>query len=105
MELSLGRQLARDEWVLHRCDNRWCINPDHLRVGTAVENQQDSWAKGRAGRRSRPGGKNGRAKITEQIVREIRATALPLREVAARLGIHWATAYKIRAHKLWSHIA
>lgn len=105
MELMLERQLSRDEWVLHRCDNPWCINPEHLRVGTAKENQQESWAKGRAGCRSRPGGQNGRAKITEQIVREIRATALPLREVAARLGIHWATAYKIRARKLWSHLA
>jgi hypothetical protein len=33
--------------VCHRCDNHWCINPDHLFLGTRLENVQDSIAKGR----------------------------------------------------------
>ena len=34
--------------VLHSCDNPQCVNPDHLRVGTAKENKADAVKRGRA---------------------------------------------------------
>ncbi len=41
--------------VLHRCDNRACVRPDHLFLGTSKDNMQDCRAKGRlfSQRRSR----------------------------------------------------
>ena len=36
--------------VMHICDNPWCVNPDHLRAGTAQENVQDCLRKGRVDR-------------------------------------------------------
>ncbi len=48
--------------VLHRCDNPHCVNPDHLFLGTNLDNIADKTAKGRAkgpqtsrGRRDSPG--------------------------------------------------
>lgn len=56
--------------VLHRCDVRNCVNPNHLFLGTHAENMRDMEAKGR-GRQPR-GEKTAPAKLTEGDVLEIR---------------------------------
>lgn len=46
--LESGGELKADECVLHTCDNRACINPDHLFVGTKGDNNTDRHKKGRS---------------------------------------------------------
>lgn len=54
--------------VMHSCDVRNCVNPDHLSVGTLQDNARDCVAKGRHGnqwRRQLSGGRRGRAVCDE----------------------------------------
>lgn len=81
--------------VLHKCDNRACVNPSHLFLGTQSDNLVDALKKGRA-----PG-----MKITEDDVRSIRS--LPdktLRELSEMFGISESQAWNIRNNKQWIHV-
>lgn len=39
--------ITRGRWVLHKCDVRSCVNPDHLFLGTPLMNARDRMVKGR----------------------------------------------------------
>jgi len=45
--LLSGRNIPLGMQVMHICDNRACVRPDHLVVATAKENMRDAWDKGR----------------------------------------------------------
>ena len=45
-ELRYG-SIPKGEQILHRCDNRQCINPAHLFTGSQKDNIQDAISKGR----------------------------------------------------------
>lgn len=73
--------------VLHRCDVRDCVNPDHLFLGTQGDNVQDMMSKGRGRSRpnSMPGERSPQAKLTWGQVAEIRRLAksgVTYREIA-----------------------
>lgn len=89
------KAIPEDMNVLHRCDNRGCVNPEHLFIGTQSDNLIDALKKGRA-----PG-----MKITEDEVRAIRAMPdKTLREIAEMFGISDAQAWNIRNHKQWKYV-
>lgn len=81
--------------IMHACDNRLCVRPDHLGVGTHAQNVQDAAQKGRL-RVSRP----NRQKLSADDIHEIRSlvTAGELRvRVAERFGITKAYVTRIMA--------
>ena len=86
-----------DLCVLHRCDNRACVNPEHLFLGTRKENMADMMAKGRGVFRRN-------AKLKEHQVREIRSSSGPLREAARHYGVSRSLISKIRVCRLWKHV-
>jgi hypothetical protein len=70
--LAHGR-IPRSLDVLHTCDNRSCVNPNHLFLGTQQDNIQDMIKKGRNKNPiPRYGEKNNQARLTVKQVKEIR---------------------------------
>lgn len=90
--------------VMHKCDNPRCVNPEHLMLGTQAENVKDMIVKGRDKKRSLPGESHGMSKLTDDLVREIRASTETGPAIAERLGIATSTVYDVRNRKLWKHI-
>ncbi len=65
-------QFLNGMFVLHRCDNRRCCEPDHLFLGSQQDNVTDMIMKGRQCPGRFPGVLNPKAKLTEGLVAEIR---------------------------------
>lgn len=89
-------------FVCHKCDVKACVNPEHLFLGTALENMRDKIAKGRSVYSLGVG--NGAAKLTEIDVVDIRANSGTQREIARRYGISQTLVSQIKSHLIWRHI-
>lgn len=95
------------ENVLHHCDVRACVNPAHLFAGTTADNNRDMAAKGRARNTTRRGEYNSLAKLTEQMVREIRVLLEERRSqtsIARIYGVNHKTISNIATGKTWTHV-
>lgn len=88
--------------VLHRCDVRCCVNPDHLWLGTDVDNQRDCIAKGR--RHSCRGVAHHKNKLTEQQVLAIRADSRGCKRLSRQYGVSTNTILCIRRGEIWKHL-
>ncbi len=88
--------------VLHRCNNRLCVNPEHLYIGTNVDNMRDIAAAG-----TRKGELHLKAKLTNSIVRDIRK-ALENGETATVLatayGVSTTAIHNVKSRRTWAHI-
>jgi len=103
--------------VLHKCDNTLCVNPNHLFLGTQVDNMKDMKAKGRAAsgltsarytkpERTSRGEVHHWAKLTDSQVREIKlALATTSNKVLATMfNVSPCTIQDIRVGRHWKHI-
>jgi len=88
--------------VMHICDNRACVNPAHLQLGTYKDNTADMIAKGRD---ARPKGETHTgSKLTAAQVLQIREELGTTREVASKYGINCKTVSRIRLRQTWKHL-
>lgn len=93
------------QFILHHCDNRSCVNPRHLFCGDQQANVDDMINKGRNRTPGPPPGtQNHQAKLTEEIVRKIRASSMAARILAKRHGVSLSLIYAVKQRRLWAHI-
>jgi hypothetical protein len=117
--------------VLHACDIPECVNPDHLFLGTPLDNARDKERKGRGnhasglrnGQHTKPhrtsrgdyhytrktpglkrGERNGRAVLAQSDVFAIRASDKSSRILGAIYGVTKTTILKIKRGHLWPHL-
>lgn len=88
--------------VLHSCDNPQCVNPKHLRLGTAADNARDRKERGRS--KAVRGAAHGRAKLTELQAAAIFLDARKQREIAADFHISRQHVSAIKNGRKWSSI-
>lgn len=92
-----------DAYVLHMCDNRKCVNPDHLAIGSHADNMRDMMRKGR----QTLGPRNGRAVLTEDQVikaRLMKSTGVSRNEIARRFKVSKTQMGRVLSGESWSHL-
>jgi hypothetical protein len=103
--LANGVQPPRGMHVMHSCDTPACVNPDHLSIGTAADNQRDCSRKGR--KNIAKGSRHKSAKTTEgQMIRaaQLFAGGMTYRCISERLGIsRWSLMKTLQGHR-WPHL-
>lgn len=92
--------------VMHKCDVRNCVNPEHLSLGTQTDNMQDMIAKGRQG--DIRGEKCGKSKLKEKDVLTIRSLygsgEYSQKEIAEAYAVSAKQISIIINRKQWKHI-
>jgi hypothetical protein len=91
-------------WVLHKCDNPPCVNPEHLFLGTARDNTLDSMRKGRWAAKARAMWA-ARSKLSDDEIRAVRKSTEQTRFLAARYGVGPRVIQRIRAGTVAKRVA
>lgn len=93
-------------WACHKCNNKSCVNPEHIYDGTPADNARDRTESGQVvGQR---GEEHHEAKLTESDIRFIRSIPVSVRgsgfRLAERFGVSPSLISVIRSGKYWKHL-
>jgi len=95
--------IPRGWMVCHHCDNRVCVRPTHLFLGTAAENSKDMITK----KRSNLGARNPRAKLgnTEVVrIRELASWGVRAIALGSQFGVTASSIRNVISGRTWSHL-
>jgi hypothetical protein len=93
-------EIPKDKCVLHKCDIRCCVNPNHLFLGSIQDNQNDMVKK----KRQTYGEKNPMSKLGEKEVVAIRNDTRRQQEIANFYKVSQTTISEIKHKKIWTYI-
>ncbi len=93
-------------YVLHRCDNRACVNVEHLWLGTYADNNRDCRDKGRNKYPDTKGVLHGLSKIQEQTAVKIKMLRglVSEKKVGDAVGLSQSQVHDIMVGKAWKHV-
>jgi len=97
-----GVRVAENLQVCHKCDNPPCVNPDHLFLGTAMDNNMDKISKGR--QRNLRGSKMPNAILNEETALFILNSKDTAVKLAPILGVSETAVRNVRQGKTWKHV-
>jgi hypothetical protein len=97
--IHTGEDIPEGLIIRHKCDNRMCVRPDHLLLGTQADNMEDMKKRGRSHRWNgrRMGEKNPFAKLSDADAKEIVSASGRHADIAARFGISRAYVSQIKS--------
>jgi hypothetical protein len=95
-----GIILNREELVCHTCDNPSCCNPEHLFIGSNLDNMQDCKSKNRLN--TAKGENHGISKLTEEQVLEIYNSNEKQKKLSEKYGVTFQAVSNIQRGKTWS---
>lgn len=92
--------------VLHKCDNRKCVNPDHLFLGTHSDNMKDKVKKGRCNsskgeNRFNHKLKNNNIKLIKNLYK---SGNFSQRQLAKKFNVSQTAIRYLLINKTWKHI-
>lgn len=91
--------------VLHKCDVRNCVNPEHLFLGTQQDNITDMIRKGR--KNARKGSKVPGSVLKESdihIIRKEISDGKRMVEIAEKFDVDVSNIYRIKNNRIWRHV-
>lgn len=100
-QIAYNEEIPEDMMILHSCNNRACVNPAHLRIGTHEQNMKDMTEASRQAR----GCYNGNATLTEGQVLQIKefiSKGVPKKYIAMIFGTGFSTIKDIASGRTWS---
>jgi len=105
-------EIPQGQWVLHKCDEKSCFNPDHLYLGDVKQNVKDAVERGQHPRgpnpkKALPHEKNGNSKLKlEQVVkiRELYGKPYSWSRLAKMFGISKRQIGRILKEESWKGV-
>lgn len=97
-------EIPEGMFVLHKCDNPICVNPQHLFLGTQSDNLKDMWSKGRGKPTPLFGEEHGMSLLTKDAVLDIRSSTESGVALARKYGVSPRTICDVRKRRTWKHI-
>lgn len=102
-------EIPENMWVLHKCDNKRCVNPKHLYLGNVKDNVRDAidrgqWPIGKNKKKGSAGEKNNKAKLSEKDVLEIRNSDEKSKDLSKKYNVCESTILNIIKRITWNHI-